>query len=193
VRDWKFKIRRPHPRALKDPEQYGISVYDAVQPFAYVIKVLLQMALGAAAVVGLAKVVICGWSPRFIADTTTVKAHAAAKAVRPAVEIHLSVAHLCLGVVGTALVVAAGLELAYTLYTQGPDEAVDPLILALAAALILQLARADHLDQHQAFAMLLYALALAGLFALRHFVDERKNESGRAKAAPDADPSVSAT
>lgn len=34
-----------------------------------------------------------------------------------------------IAVIATALAVAAALELAYTLFTPGPDEAIDPLML----------------------------------------------------------------
>jgi hypothetical protein len=45
-------------------------------------------------------------------------------------------------VVGGGLATAAAIELAYTLFTAGPDEALDPVMLGLSAALILQLGKA---------------------------------------------------
>jgi hypothetical protein len=44
-----------------------------------------------------------------------------------------------LTLIGSALVLSAGVELAYMLYTDHPDEALDPLILGLAAAALLVL------------------------------------------------------
>src|SRR5947208_1370107 len=57
-----------------------------------------------------------------------------------------------LGVVGAALVVAAGLELAYSLFTEGPDEAIEPLLLAMSAAILLQLAKVTRFDYREAIA-----------------------------------------
>ena len=47
---------------------------------------------------------------------------------------------LILGGTGVGLAAAAALELAYTLFTPGPDEALDPLMLGLSATILLKLA-----------------------------------------------------
>jgi hypothetical protein len=46
------------------------------------------------------------------------------------------VAHHVLAIIAASLAVAASLELAYTLFTPGPDEAVDPLMLSLSAVFL---------------------------------------------------------
>jgi hypothetical protein len=90
--------------------------------------------------------------------------------------------------VSCALAIAAVIELAHTLFTPGPDEALDPLALGLSAALLLQLAKLDKFDYQQAIAALLYVLALGALFAIRRRwseVERRRRaavEHGAAKA-----------
>jgi hypothetical protein len=71
------------------------------------------------------------------------------------------------GVIGIGLAVAAGIELAYTLFTSGPDEALDPLLLALSAALILQLGKQEEFSWTAALALLLYAVPLVVLLKIR--------------------------
>ena len=44
-----------------------------------------------------------------------------------------------LNLTGDALAAAAAVELVYTLFTKGPDEALDPLMLGLSAAALLSL------------------------------------------------------
>ena len=107
---------------------------------------------------------------------------------------HQSIAHsdgslvqvqdVALSHIGLALSIAAAIELAYTLFTPGPDEALDPLMLGLSAALILQLGRVDNFNWTQALAALLYTGALGGLFAVRKYLlpkfpDARRSKSSR--------------
>jgi hypothetical protein len=51
-----------------------------------------------------------------------------------------------LDLVATALAYSAGFELAYTLFTPGPDEAVEPVIMGLAAAMLLEFSKVDRID-----------------------------------------------
>ncbi len=75
-------------------------------------------------------------------------------------------------VIGVGLALAAGIELAYTLFTHGPDEALDPLMLGLSAALILQLGRVDQFSWGQGLAAIFYVACLASLFAVRKWLAE---------------------
>jgi hypothetical protein len=68
-----------------------------------------------------------------------------------------------------ALAAAAVVELAYALFTPGPDEALDPITLGLSALLLLQFARVKGFDYKQAVAALLYVLALGILFGIRQW------------------------
>lgn len=72
--------------------------------------------------------------------------------------------------IALGLAVAAAVELAYTLFTPGPDEALDPLMLALSAALILQLGKVEDFHWQEAISALTFAAALAGLFVIRKYL-----------------------
>jgi hypothetical protein len=74
--------------------------------------------------------------------------------------------------IGVALAISAGIELVYTLFTPGPDEALDPLMLALSAAIILQLNKLANFDLKQAGAAVVYIAALAGTFAIRKYLSK---------------------
>ena len=107
-----------------------------------------------------------------------------------------------LGLVSGALLAAAAVELAYMLFTPGPDEAIDPLILGLAGTTILALSHHEQaagesgragtgLDDLMNGALIL--LLVAGLFLLfflrwkvrQWFADE---EAGPDAAAARPDP-----
>jgi hypothetical protein len=123
---------------------------------ALVAKAVLQMLVGLAMVVGV--------GVRLFHDRH-LSLHAAQRGV--------------FDVIGVGLAVAAALELAYTLFTHGPDEALDPALLAVSAALIIQLgADIDGLTWTDAATTCLFVAALAGLFAVRRWVAQlgRRND-----------------
>jgi hypothetical protein len=62
--------------------------------------------------------------------------------------------------------VSAGIELAYMLFTPGPDEAVEPLILGLASAALLTASK-DSLGVPDAAVIGIACLAMALLFYVR--------------------------
>jgi hypothetical protein len=74
-----------------------------------------------------------------------------------------------LELVANALEYSAGIELAYTLFTEGPDEAVEPVIMGLAAAMLLWISKVDAINALAACASLVFVIALAGLFLIRHY------------------------
>ncbi|BFN31016.1 TPA: PTS sugar transporter subunit IIC [Vibrio parahaemolyticus] len=76
-----------------------------------------------------------------------------------------------LSLVSQAVMVSAAIELAYMLFTPGPDEAVDPLILGIAGTALLVMsdentAKTDSM-LYDSIAVLLFVLSLAILFYLR--------------------------
>ncbi|EJV9314134.1 hypothetical protein ACRTC9_21555 [Vibrio vulnificus] len=76
-----------------------------------------------------------------------------------------------LALVSQAVMVSAAIELAYMLFTPGPDEAVDPLILGIAGTALLVMsdentAKTDSM-LYDSISVLLFVLALAILFYLR--------------------------
>ena len=122
-------------------------LYDITEPVARFLKVILQMGIGVTAVALIWRMVLLAW-------------HDESKNNLPDIEATLTV-------IAAALAVAAAVELAYTLFTQGPDEAIDPLMLGLASALALQLAKAKDLTPSQGLATLAYTAGLGLLFAIR--------------------------
>lgn len=78
-----------------------------------------------------------------------------------------------LGAIGLALALAAAVELAYTLFTHGPDEALDPVMLALASVLILQLGKVAEFQWTQAVAAALYVAALSALFVVKEYFSRK--------------------
>ena len=73
-------------------------------------------------------------------------------------------------VIADALAAATVVQLAYTLFTPGPDEALDPVLLAIATALLFQLGKVDSFRWQDGLAVLLYGVALGGLFVVRVFI-----------------------
>jgi hypothetical protein len=73
-----------------------------------------------------------------------------------------------LEIVSYGLVYAAGFELAYMLFTDGPDEVIHPVTLGLASAVLLILSD-DAFDWRDALIVPL----LCGSIAILFFVDER--------------------
>ena len=70
-------------------------------------------------------------------------------------------------VTAVGLAVAAALELAYALYTPGPDEAIDPLILGVSSTFLFLASQSTKLDWQFGVAAVLLAVALYGLFKVK--------------------------
>lgn len=51
-----------------------------------------------------------------------------------------------LAIVAYGLSIAAGIELAYMLFTPGPDETVEPLIMGVSSTLLLLISKADKFE-----------------------------------------------
>ena len=78
---------------------------------------------------------------------------------------------ISVSVIASAFAVAAAIELAYTLFTPGPDEAVEPLMLGLSSGilfLITENAKSGLSPAIQFSAVLLGAIALGVLFVIRN-------------------------
>jgi hypothetical protein len=81
-----------------------------------------------------------------------------------------------LELVAIALEYSAGIELAYTLFTEGPDEAVEPVIMGLAAAMLLGFSKLGSIDLLAACGAIAFVIALAGLFLIRHYFVQPDND-----------------
>ena len=73
-------------------------------------------------------------------------------------------------VIADALAAATVIQLTYALFTPGPDEALNPVMLAIATALLYQLGTTESLRWQDGLAVLLYGATLSGLFIVRVFI-----------------------
>lgn len=122
----------------------GDEFYEAAKHVARPIKIVLQMIVGIGIVLAV--------SAKFGAD------------------IGWNLSHLknfeILKIVGYGLSISAAIELSYMLFTPGPDEAIEPIILGV-AAVILIVASADKPGVAEALAILCLSVAVAILFYVR--------------------------
>ena len=137
----------------KDP---GGTFYRWLKPWAHLSKVLLQMVIG----VGAAAYI--GWyAYRYLTS------------LHNGLAPDLNAVNGAVNVIAFALAIAAGIELAYTLFTPGPDEALDPLMLGLSSGILLLVTTPKLPPLLQFFGVLLGVVALGALFFIRHrFVDQ---------------------
>jgi hypothetical protein len=136
----------------------GSWLYQHFKPGAHGIKVFLQMLVGIGATADIGFQVV-----RF-----TIARSAFIPTV-PATTVVVQV-------IAYALAVAAAIELAYTLFTPGPDEALDPLTLGLSSGLLLLITGDQPSATTKFLGVLLGVLALGGLFLIRRYLlmdDER--------------------
>lgn len=73
--------------------------------------------------------------------------------------------------VAIGLILSTAIELSYMLFTHGPDEAIDPIITALAAILLLRMPAPINLESDISFSriveLLVYGIIIAILFTIR--------------------------
>lgn len=99
-----------------EPKRWGNYLYELAEPRAHAAKVVLQMLIGAGTVC------VLGY------DAINLLGIPAPQSLRDAAPLEI---------IARGLEYAAGVELAYMLFTDGPDEAIQPLILGLSAATLL--------------------------------------------------------
>jgi hypothetical protein len=166
---------RHAPRANEEQQPRGLRVwlnkhkgadlYHAADPPAQWVKAIVQMAIGIGTVITIAVVV---WFPELRSG---------------------GIAELALKVVAAGLALAAVVELTYTLFTDGPDEALDPLILGLSSFILLKISDpGTDLTLSNAGTVAILVLALAVLFILRHqFIGKAgKDQAGKKAEEPGA-------
>jgi len=84
------------------------------------------------------------------------------------------------------LAAAAAIELAYALYTPGPDEALDPLILGVSSTFLFLASKSPRLDWQFGVAGILFAIALYGLLQIKErFREILTNDEGEAEPRGD--------
>lgn len=86
------------------------------------------------------------------------------------------------GYIAKALAVSAGIELAYMLFTDGPDEAIEPLLLGITSAAFFTLAD----DEKGSWVLGIYALSILVLmYCMKKYKDwglEKKNTDNKSEA-----------
>ncbi len=92
------------------------------------------------------------------------------------VDNHISYRDL-LGIIGYGLVVSAGIDLAYMLFTPKLDEAVEPLLVALSAGVILLLSEGPRPNSEAVWAapvaaLLMVASIVALFWVKKNFLEE---------------------
>jgi transcriptional regulator with XRE-family HTH domain len=138
----------------------GKVLYSRVQPRAELFKGIIQMAIGCAVIVVFVWQYFNHGHQQF--------------------DLILSALRL----VGYGLAVSAAVELAYTFFTRGPDEALDPLILGVSSFTLIALSEIDppKLKTTDAIPISLLALAIVLLFLARRFLLEVEGEAPDAEA-----------
>lgn len=139
----------------KDP---GGVLYSKVKPWAYMFKIFLQM------IVGVGAVAYIGWYAYQYLNSNITGPGPDLNAVSGAV-----------AVIAFALAIAAGIELAYTLFTPGPDEALDPLMLGTSSGILLLITTPNLQPLLQFSGVLLGVLALGALFIIRRNLLDRND------------------
>jgi hypothetical protein len=127
-------------------------IYGHVQPKAQGIKAAIQVLIGLAAIV----LLIYRLSTHFDENTNAT-------------------ADLALKTIGVALAFSAAVELAYTFFTDGPDEALDPLILGISSFTLILVSESRWLENSVnldalAVPVLLFALSIFILFLTKKYL-----------------------
>jgi hypothetical protein len=124
-----------------------------MEPYAEAVKIVLQMFIGTGLAVLISLKLLNHLGIGFAVPFLTEQVYN-----RPTLDI-----------VGLSLGYSSALELAYALFTEGPDEAVEPLIMGLAAALLVVVSEIPPIDLIRSIGVALLVTALAGLFLIRRF------------------------
>jgi hypothetical protein len=140
-------------------------VYGRAQPYAKNIKALVQVLIG----VGVAVIVIIRTVYGFTHPNCAPLAEPPNLQERFCYPI--PDAADVLGLISDGLATAAVIELAYTFFTEGPDEALDPLILGVSAVLLVEIGKNDFFSQG-VVSFVLLTLGLTLLFLVRMFLAE---------------------
>jgi hypothetical protein len=156
-------VALPGIRGLRAPHEMDVGdglVYHRYKPWAYEIKSAAQMIVGMATVGGLMY---------SFAHHIDLKGHLGSAE---------DITRELLGGIGAGLAAAAVIDLAYTLFTPGPDEALDPLMLGLAASMLVLVGGLDTKDLSlgRAVGLLALGLLLTVLFVTRLMFAETEDD-----------------
>ena len=132
-------------------------LYDKAKPWAKTAKIVGQMLIGLATAV--AVIVVLIMRAGFLVDNSNALADNVSGADMLTADVF--------AITAVGLAAAAALELAYTLYTPGPDEAINPLLLGLSSTFLFLASKTDRLDWQFGFSAVFVVAALFGLFRLQ--------------------------
>lgn len=85
-------------------------------------------------------------------------------------------------IIGAALAFSAVVELSYTFFTDGPDEALNPLILGISSFALIRISTGDLQLNSVALPVLLLSLAIVVLLIARRFLLIAENQPAEKKA-----------
>jgi hypothetical protein len=97
-----------------------------------------------------------------------------------------------LDIIAYGLFFSTGVDLAYMLFTPDPDEAINPVMTGLAAAILLGIGQIDYkqIQLQQGITLFLAAGALAGLFAIKKYLYTRPSKKTKISIKNDVDTSL---
>lgn len=144
-------------------KQLQQTLYDRFGPRANKIKIFLQMLVGV-----ILTVVIIVYIAIYVIEFFIPH-----KSQNPLTDVSI------LTIVGVALAISTAFELAYTLFTDGPDEAVNPVITGIAAGILLLISPRLDFTGAGAIAVLIFVMVI--LFILKEFFIEDKDWIDRIK------------
>ncbi len=141
------------------------AIYDKIGPVALRIKIAFEMLIGA----GLVFLIVIKFSHHLAYFMDQTKG---TNGTNGNDFLHTFVYNVpTLDMVGLALAYATAIELAYTLFTANLDEALNPVIMGLAAAILFIVStRTSSFNINSGIELAIASLALAGLFAVRKFL-----------------------
>jgi len=135
-------------------------LYRLLKPFAEPIKIVLQMLIGAGIVGVLAIKLVSMGLDQFLPTCVIMW-------LKEDGFLDIIAQNSILEIVSSGLALSAGVELAYMLFTPGPDEAVEPLILGLASTVFL-VASGQGIESWQGMSsVLILILSIVILFWVR--------------------------
>jgi hypothetical protein len=147
------------PSKFRQFFELGDRIYDHVEAPAGTLRALIQMVIGVSAFVLAAVSLIAQFKrhtpTEYLADNALIA----------------DLADTALTIVGVALGVSAVIELAYTLFTHALDEAIDPVILGIAAFILIKISKEEPtLEVKYTLPILLLAGAILVLFLARRLL-----------------------
>lgn len=148
------------PRASRD-------LHDAIEPYARNIKIVLQMLIGFVAV---CIVILRAFSayPGIASNPSNLFPFT----------MYLVSGVGPLDIVGVALAFSTAVELAYTLFTRGLDEAINPLIMGIAAAILIAISPPGNFKVEVMSAVALAVVVIAILFLIQRTLPREEPTGG---------------